>query len=393
MSTFGLTADGLVIKRQADIKAELQAAYRSVFGPAINLDDRSPLGQIIGVHSEREADIWELVEVVYNSRFPDTATGLSLDNVATITNVTRMAATYSEVTGRVSGDNGTVVPVGFIASVAGNKTARFVTTESGTISGGYVDLAFQAESTGPVEAPVGTLTVVETPVSGVTAVNNSTEAIVGRAVETDSELRIRRLRVLARAGTATVNGIRNAVLAVADVSQCMVIENASGTTDGDGRPPYSFETVALGGTDQAIGDAIFSAKPAGIETYGSTSVTVVDSQKISHTINFSRPTQVPINVEISVHPNTDPDEGDIYPSNGDDLIKAAILAYTEANYYMGHDVIISQFYTPVNTVAGVLSISIRISDDGGSTWQSTNLAISANEIATFDTSRMTVIHV
>ena len=332
------------------------------------------------------------MEQVYNSRFPDVATGLSLDNVATITNVTRLAATHSEMTGRVSGTDGITVPAGFIASVAGNKTARFVATQSGVISGGYVDLPFQAESTGPVEAPVGTLTVIETPVSGVTSANNSTEAIVGRAVETDAELRLRRLRVLARSGTATVNGIRNAVLAVADVSQCMVIENASGTTDGDGRPPYSFETVVLGGTDADIAAAIFSAKPAGIQTYGTSYAVVVDSQNISHTIYFSRPSQITMHLEISVHPNADPDEGDVYPTNGDDLVKAAVLAYAEAAYYMGHDVVLSQFYTPINTVPGVLSIAIRQSVDGA-TWYSTNKAIAANQIATFDVARMTVIHV
>jgi uncharacterized phage protein gp47/JayE len=388
--SFGVTSAGFSAKRLSDIKAELEAAYRSAFGAAINLSPQSVFGQQIGIHAEREALIWELAEAVYNSRYPDTAEGASLDGVAAIVNVTRLPATKSHVEITVSGDDGTVVPVGFVASVSGNPAARFATTESGTISGGHVHLAAEAESTGPVLAPSGTLTVIETPVSGASTVTNALDADPGRDTETDAQLRIRRLVSLNRPGTATASGIRNAILEVEDVVQVNVIENDSGVQDGDGRPAHSFEAVVSGGDDAAIAAAILSAKPAGIQTYGTEEEDVEDSQGISHTVRFSRPTEVPVYLRITVTPNEDPLEGATYPANGDDAVEEAVMEFSEANYVLGHDVVLSQFYTPINTVPGIIGITVEVSLNG-SAWQSTNLSITSNELAVFDTSRVTVV--
>lgn len=65
-----------------------------------------------------------------------------------------------------------------------------------------------------------------------------------------------------------------------------------------GRPGKSFEIVVNGGDDTEIANAILGAKPAGIQSYGSTSVLVFDDFGNPYTIAFSRPTQVPIYVSI-----------------------------------------------------------------------------------------------
>lgn len=390
MSNFGLTTAGLVIKRLADIKLELQAAYQSAFGPAINIDERSPLGQIIGIHSEREADIWELLEAIYNSRYPDTATGLSLDNVATITNVTRLAATYSQGSITITGASGTVIPSTFQVSVVGNAASVFQVTSGGTIpGGGTLTLPVQATSTGPVSAPAGTLTNIVTPVSGVTSTTNAADVVVGRNAETDDALRLRRIEALNRPGTATVNGIVNALLNVTNVTQAAVIENDTDATDAGGRPPHSIEPVVVGGSNADIAAAILASKAAGIQTYGTITEAVADSQGIIHSISFSQPTEVEVYLNITITPNTDPNQGDVYPSNGDDAVTAAIVAYTGATGVLGRDVVLSQLYTPINTVSGVFGVVIEVSTDGA-TWQSTNLVLSADEVAVFATTRITV---
>jgi uncharacterized phage protein gp47/JayE len=389
--SFGVTAAGFVAKRLADIKSELEAAYKSTFGAGINLEPQSVFGQQIGIHSEREAAIWELAELVYNSRYPDTAEGASLDNVASITNVARLAATYSRVTATITGTVGVTIPVGFVASVVGDATARFATQEEYEIGGGgTVDAVMVAEETGPVQAATGTLTIIETPVTGVASITNALDAVLGRDTETDTQLRVRRLISLNRPGTATIDGIRNAVLQVADVVQVAVIENSTDTVDGDGRPPHSFEAVVSGGIDADVAAAIFSAKSAGIATYGTEDKTVTDSQGFEHTVYFSRPVEVPVYLRATITTNTDSYEGAVYPATGDDAVAAAILAFAVANYVLGHDVVLSQFYTPINTVEGVFGIEMEVSLNG-SDWQSTNLSIAANELATFDSSRITVV--
>lgn len=392
--SYGVTSTGFVAKRLADIKAELEAAYRAAFGAAINLEPQSIFGQQIGIHSEREALIWELAEAVYNARRPDTAEGVNLNDCVSLTNVTRLPATKSVVAVRILGTDGTVIPAGtFIMSVEGNAASRFVSLIGGTIgetTTGLLDLDFEAETAGAVTAPTGTLTVIETPISGVTSAANTADADVGRELETDAQLRIRRLVAMNRPGTATANGIRNAILEVDAVIQANVIENDTNITDTGGRPPHSVQSVVSGGADADIAAAILSAKAGGIQTYGDVSIDVVDSQGMTHEINFSRPSEVPIYLRITVTPNTDPNEGLTYPANGDAAIETAVLAFVEANYVLGHDVVLSQFYTPINTIDGVIGILVEASLNGSS-WVTTNLPIAANELATFDSARVTVV--
>jgi hypothetical protein len=71
-----------------------------------------------------------------------------------------------------------------------------------------------------------------------------------------------------------------------------------------GRPGKSFEIVAEGGTDLAVATAIFGAKPAGIQAYGSTIVTVQDTFGNPYAIGFSRPTQVPFFIALTLVTDT-----------------------------------------------------------------------------------------
>ena len=235
MPTFGVTAAGFVPMRLADVQAALTALFQSAFGPSVDLDARTPLGQILGILAEQLANGWEIDEQVYGMYSPDTAFGAVLDNLCSITNITRLPATYSQGFITITGSNGTVIPGTFQVSVSGNPTAIFQVTSGGIISGTTITLPVMATATGPLAAPMGSLTVIVTPVSGVTAVTNAADATVGTNTETDAALRIRRLISLSRAGTATLNGIYNALMNVSEVVQASVVENATDSEDGAGR--------------------------------------------------------------------------------------------------------------------------------------------------------------
>lgn len=493
---FGLTSTGFNTKRLADITAEINAALQAELGAGINLSPSSPLGQIVGIIAEQEAQIWELAEGVYNSQYPDTAENTSLDNVASITNITRIPATKSVVEVRVFGTALTTIPAigAFIISVLGDSTARFVNTETGAIAAAgidevqniaftptptagnwklryngsettgalafnetagnvqtalngltslsgvtvtgsmaagfdvtfagadgdqdqpllevvdntlsapgvvtatvtettrgwqpFIDLDFAAETAGPTQAPTGSLTVIETPAAGIDGVENLAAADVGNDTETDAELRQRRQQQLQRAGSATVEGIRNNVLEVENVDQVLVIENSTLIVDAGGRPGKSFETVVQGGANADIAQAIFEAKPAGIEAYGDIIVAVTDSQGFSHNIGFSRPTDIDIWMIVNITPNVDPSEGAVYPVDGDAQVTAKVLEFA-ADLQIGNDVIVNQFYTPINEVDGVFGIQILVGFANPPV-ASANLSIAADEIAVFDAARITV---
>ena len=93
------------------------------------------------------------------------------------------------------------------------------------------------------------------------------------------------------------------VLEVEGVQQAFVFENVTLATDSDGLPPKSFEVVVEGGADQDIADTIFLHKPAGIETFGTTSLSVLDTQGFNHTVKLSRPTTLQMFVDVTVTTN------------------------------------------------------------------------------------------
>lgn len=89
---------------------------------------------------------------------------------------------------------------------------------------------FEAQNSGPILAVSGSLTKIETPVSGVDAVDNLTDGNIGRDVETDTELRIRRELSLRILGAATVEAITARLLQeVENVTAVKVLENDSET--------------------------------------------------------------------------------------------------------------------------------------------------------------------
>ena len=133
---YGLTVDGFVIKRLQDIKAEVETSLRDALGNGINLLPTELLGQIVGIGAEREALIWELAQDVYNSQHPETADGVALDNVVSITGIQRLEATKGTGEGYAYGTLGTVIPAGSVVSVDGDPDARFVTTVENIIDNG-----------------------------------------------------------------------------------------------------------------------------------------------------------------------------------------------------------------------------------------------------------------
>ena len=388
--TYGITTTGFNSKTLSEIISETEASFKTSFGDAINLQETSPLGQIKGVLDERISLLWELSQAVYNSQYPNTAEGISLDNIASINNISRLSAKKSTVTATITGTPFTVVSSGFIAYVSGNEYAQFETTQDYTIeSGGTVDVEMYAVNTGPVVASSGTLTEIQSPTGGVDSITNALDAELGRDIETDSDFKIRRLTFLQRSGTATIEGIRNNLISnVEDVANALVVENNTLTTDSNGRPPKSIEVYVLGGANADIASAIFNSKPAGISTYGGITETVFDSQLQTHSISFSRSTEIDIYLIVNITKNTDISQGDVYPIDGDTQIENEILAYT-STLNISDDVIVNKLYTPINKVSGVIGIEIFIGTSASPT-TSTNIPIDVFEIAVFDSSRITI---
>lgn len=242
----------------------------------------------------------------------------------------------------------------------------------------------KAIDTGPIQALAETLNQIITTVPGWTRVDNALDATKGVNAETDPAFRIRRIAALLGSGSATVNAIRGSLLTLAGVIAASVFENVTDVIDGSGRPPHSVHAIVSGGADQDILDDIFDKKSAGIETFGTTSGTVVDSQGNNHTVYFSRPTLVSIWIEMDLTVDAD------YPADGDAQVELLLIAFGDA-LEIGEDVIVYPLLmASFASVPGITDVVIRIGTAASPTLDN-NIIIAATDVADFDSARITII--
>ena len=243
-----------------------------------------------------------------------------------------------------------------------------------------------ATQTGPIVANAGTLTVIATPVTGLNAVLNTQDATLGSNVESDNAYRTRMAQELQVAGAGTVEAIRAKLLQISGVTAVLVFENDNDIPDIEGRDPHSFECVVQGGDSSAIAEAIWLAKPAGIETDGNVSVDIVDSQGQTHTIKFSRPTAVPVYIIANLTID------DTYPSGGDAAVKTALVNYGNSLGIGKELIVIPKLVAQIAGIQGIQDAVLLVGTSPGPTLPD-NITPSTFEVLEFDTSRVQVNHV
>lgn len=382
----GLTLTGLDIPTLNEEIDKIKADLIAVQGPGLNLLPTSVLGSQLIILAERYVDLWEALQDLYDGLDPDAASGVLLRYMAALQGLTPLPATYSTVTLTVNLDAATTLTAGRLVSSPATGV-QFTTTAAvtSTTAGNY-SVAAQAVTTGPVAALAGSLTQIDTPVTGWNSVTNALDADPGTNAETDAELRIRRAATVAAAGSTTPDAIRADTAAITGILSVKLLENRTNSTDGNGLPPHSFEVIFDDGggtvTDDAMAQAIWDdSKAAGIETYGTDSGTAVDSEGNNQTINFSRVSAV--NAYASVTLTTDPLT---YP--GDAAVAAEIGAHV---LLPGETLYASKIYDLAFNIPGVLDVTATAVDTDGPPVVGTSITATARQNIKMDSSRVTVV--
>jgi hypothetical protein len=269
------------------------------------------------------------------------------------------------------------------------KTAKITVSVSSEMSW-YSFGEVKSINTGEIYAPSNSLTIIETPVTGWSNVNNFRDdkdyVSVGRITENDTDARVRRKESLKVVGGGSLEALISRIRdEVDDVTTVKGFENRESIIV-DSLKPHSVYLIVEGGSDEDIGKKIWEVKSGGTSTNGTDYFDVVDSQGFIQRMFWDRPVDVPLYLRITY---TLYDE-EIFPPDGEDLIKVAAETYGNS-LEIGEDVIPGRFKGPIyGATDGIDGLIIEVSDDDA-TWQTTKYSIDKNGIAKFDTSRITII--
>lgn len=130
----GLTPEGLTIKTLADVVADFEAQASVIFsdsvepGDIVDTSGESALGRIIGVVSPPLFDVWEAIQLVNDSFNPNAATGIALDNVISLSGITRLPAAPTRAQVVLEGSMNTMVssPQGAVYSSVTQRSFSIV---------------------------------------------------------------------------------------------------------------------------------------------------------------------------------------------------------------------------------------------------------------------------
>lgn len=372
----GLTTTGYVRATYAEIlEAKIRKA-KDLFGEDIDTSEITPLGKFIRINAYDQALAEEEIEQVYYSRFPNSASGVSLDRLCVFVGVTRNPATAARYKVEVKGVAGKTVPMGFL--VATESGINFYNVNDEIIGAdGKVDITVDCTEMGSGgNVGYSAITQIVNPSADITEIKGKETISLGEDKESDISLRKRFEIAREGLGSCNENAIIASLLRIPTVTSVGIIVNDTLEDDPDtGVPAKSFECYINGSSnyEQQIGQIIFEKKPIGVKTHGDKTVTVVDNGGNTHDIKFSYVIKVNITVDVTIKKNS------LFETTGNSDISNNITEFING-LGVGVDIIPNTIYGKIYNVTGVAEVTnLVIKKDGVVT--SGNIIIDANEIA------------
>lgn len=390
-----ITGSGVIVPDTSDILEQVKNEFRAAFGADLDTSPETPQGVLIVAETESRDAVARNNADLANQINPNLAGGVFLDAIWALTGGARVVATPTLVRGvTLSGIPGTTIPAGARASIGSAGPEFFLISGVVIPASGSEQGTFQAVDLGPIEAAIGALSQIVTPVLGWESVSNPVAGELGRATETDAAARRRRRQTLALQGVALPEAIVSGLYSVEGVRSLAFRENVTNapvTIEGVTLGPHSIYACVDGGSDNDVALMLLRKKSLGAGWNGTTTINVVEPfSGQTYPVQFSRPTIIPIFARVTVVAN-----GASFPDIPA-LVRSAMVAYAEGDqegedgFTVGGDVSPFELAGAINRVAAPLYVrSLEISDDGVS-FSSAEIPITIAQKATINESSISV---
>ena len=315
---------------------ENYAGLKSIFGDDTNFDQDSPDAQLVNIFAQCKRDLAELIVEVFNSFDPDQASGAVLDARVLYNGVIRKGGDYTQteitivtnrdVTLKGIDRNKTdeEIQAAGVFTIQDYNGNQYYLLHTRTLAAGTTQaVTFRARYMGDVWYLPNSINQIVTPARGVLSVNNPRQPItVGKAQETDAELKVRRARAVGLGMLGSVEVMQASLRQLTDVVDAAVFENNTNYATEDGIPPHCIWVIVRGGNVSDIADVIYLRLNSGCAMKGDTSHEVDTAFGEKFTINFDVAQKENLSVRLTAT-----------PINGVDVMDPAVLAdYIAQNY-------------------------------------------------------------
>lgn len=392
-----LGPNGFTAPAESAIRTGVFADINSAFGGNLNPAVSTPQGQLADSEAAVIGSGNDLFLLFTNQIDPAFASGRMQDAIARIYYLFRKAALPTTVICTCTGATGTVIPVGSLGLAADGTVYQSLSLEVIPLAGS-VSIQFAAVTDGPIACPAGTLSTIYRAVPGWDTITNPADGIIGRDVETRADFEMRRSLSVSKNANGILGAIRGQVLAVTDVLDAYVTENATNADDvigGITLPANSLYVAAVGGTDEDVARAIWTKKAPGCSYYGgNTTITVEDREGYSipypsYDVSFERPDALPIFFDVEIVNSAS------VPSDATDQVKNAIIAAFNGQdtfamrATIGASIYASRYYAPVAVLgpwAKIFNIKVGITSPGAVD----SITVNIDQVPTITAANITV---
>ena len=380
----GLTNSGFVPEKLEDITNRIQGKLEA-FSPGFDFSPESPDGQLINIMAFEIYSAWSQLDIVYNSYNPNAATGAALRNIGLLTGLPYGAAKRSYANIELQGTSGTLIPKG--SQVSDDQGNIFYIVFDTTIPS---NAQAMSEVAGAVPVSAGALTTIVTPLVGWTGITQTTDGVLGGKAQTTQQYRNHRQATVARNYTSVVDTMQARLIELGTEQAAIINNDHPIDTLADGTPPNTIHiTVGEAGdvSDASIAKVILDTKPLGCPTYldptNGVTVAVLDSQGISHDINFSKATEVAIEISMDITYLSLDNAG------AETEIRNALISHINS-LLAGDDVIWSRLFSLITPYGKAQVNSLTIGRTGGAL-SAANVVLTDSEHASQVSTDITIL--
>lgn len=376
---YGITPEGFKIMTFEDIinksYSELSALTKSISNPASTdslltlstRDTSDPFYQMELKDALMFAEVWQVMESLYNGFNLYSAVGELLDSIASVGGRYRKIGSYSTINLTFTGVPNSPIPVGTkISNLDGTivfftTEPLFITTQDNKVTGNA-----QCTLRGAIDVEPETLTTFVMQIPGVTNVTNGAKcSFIGEEDEQDEEFRARISLGTSSLGDGRAENIDTYITSsITGVKYCKTYVSTASNTPVQGVPSGYVCSVVDCSADlyQKVAEGIFDAGGLYLNYYGNVSKTVKDRNGVEYVVKF----QTPLSQLIIVSLNVTTINSSFWTEADTQVIKDNVAKYVAENGSIGSLMLSSKIYQYVANQPNISISSITIGTKTGS---------------------------